>query len=491
MDLFDEKNIEKLSKDSEKLKDFSNGKLNIQVFSSTDPTTSYESLLHVKYLFQRMLPKMPQDYILRQVFDENQHCMTLNERIEGKDGVFRIIGAVLFRPCHRRSLVEIVFLAVDSDYHVSGYGTFLFSCFKEICKLQYSAFFKTQGAYKYKNIVVTDLSVFDNVDLVDIKSLEFQNAIPAGGEAYEGNAVVEPSCSEAYEANATLDCAASTAEQPHEDNAAPESELDPKPDLDYDTPSGDVDRSANINEGIKRPKLSVAKDKPLLYTNETNLYLLTYADNSAIGFFKKQGFSLHPRSTQWIGYIKDYEGGTLMECKVYKSINYLKKAEIVKRARDSIFGMMKEVNEFHILRDANDRAEMRRAIETQSPVALMQTRTKGEFLRDFLYFLICTLQSHPSAWPFLEPVSEKDVPDYLEVVKRPMDMSLVMDKVNRGEYQTLLEFRSDIELMCNNCFSYNNPETQYYKCGENIRSHFECVVKRYSKTICDWGFEVE
>jgi histone acetyltransferase len=45
-------------------------------------------------------------------------------------------------------------------------------------------------------------------------------------------------------------------------------------------------------------------------------YFLTYADNYAIGYFKKQGFtktiSLSPE--RWVGYIKDYDGGTLMEC---------------------------------------------------------------------------------------------------------------------------------------------------------------------------------
>jgi hypothetical protein len=45
-------------------------------------------------------------------------------------------------------------------------------------------------------------------------------------------------------------------------------------------------------------------------------FFLTYADNFAIVFFKKQGFKMPvtmPRE-RWAPYIKDYEGGTLMEC---------------------------------------------------------------------------------------------------------------------------------------------------------------------------------
>ena len=39
-------------------------------------------------------------------------------------------------------------------------------------------------------------------------------------------------------------------------------------------------------------------------------YFLTYADNYAIGYFKKQGFTKiisMPRE-RWFGYIKDYDG---------------------------------------------------------------------------------------------------------------------------------------------------------------------------------------
>lgn len=51
-------------------------------------------------------------------------------------------------------------------------------------------------------------------------------------------------------------------------------------------------------------------------SDHTNIkHYLTYADNYATGYFKKQGFtteiSLDKR--KWVGYIKDYEGGTIMQ----------------------------------------------------------------------------------------------------------------------------------------------------------------------------------
>lgn len=38
----------------------------------------------------------------------------------------------------------------------------------------------------------------------------------------------------------------------------------------------------------------------------------------------------------------------------------------------------------------------------------------------YLYILSCVLQSHKSAWPFMEPVDPEEAPDYYKVIKEPM-----------------------------------------------------------------------
>lgn len=52
---------------------------------------------------------------------------------------------------------------------------------------------------------------------------------------------------------------------------------------------------------------------------------LTYADNYAVGYFKKQGFTKeisYPRE-RWVGYIKDYEGGTIMQGRMLPKVKYM------------------------------------------------------------------------------------------------------------------------------------------------------------------------
>lgn len=64
-------------------------------------------------------------------------------------------------------------------------------------------------------------------------------------------------------------------------------------------------------------------------------HFLTYADNYAIGYFKKQGFAKvvsMPRPN-WFGYIKDYDGGTLMECTIHYQIDYLRITSMVHQQR--------------------------------------------------------------------------------------------------------------------------------------------------------------
>ena len=54
-------------------------------------------------------------------------------------------------------------------------------------------------------------------------------------------------------------------------------------------------------------------------------YLLTYADDHAVNYFKKQGFQkqVTMEMRRWKGYIKDYNGATMMECRIETHVDYL------------------------------------------------------------------------------------------------------------------------------------------------------------------------
>lgn len=80
-------------------------------------------------------------------------------------------------------------------------------------------------------------------------------------------------------------------------------------------------------------------------------HFLTYADNYAVGYFRKQGFSKEitlPRSV-WAGYIKDYEGGTIMQCTMLRKVDYINARDIIAEQRDAILEKIREKSRSHIV----------------------------------------------------------------------------------------------------------------------------------------------
>ncbi|KAI4327951.1 hypothetical protein L6164_020355 [Bauhinia variegata] len=57
---------------------------------------------------------------------------------------------------------------------------------------------------------------------------------------------------------------------------------------------------------------------------------------------------------------------------------------------------------------------------------------------------------------FLKPVSKKEAPDYLDIIKRPMDLSRIREKVRNMEYKSREEFRHDVWQITYNAHKYND-----------------------------------
>lgn len=59
--------------------------------------------------------------------------------------------------------------------------------------------------------------------------------------------------------------------------------------------------------------------------------------------------------------------------------------------------------------------------------------------------------------PFSEPVNpDRDgCPDYLDIVKTPMDLGTILNKIYLDIYKNSKEFWNDIGLVWRNCLKYN------------------------------------
>lgn len=81
------------------------------------------------------------------------------------------------------------------------------------------------------------------------------------------------------------------------------------------------------------------------------MHFLTYADNFAVIFFKKQGFSkdITLDRSKWAGYIKDYEGGTIMQCTMLRKVDYLDKVNILTQQREAVIARIREKSKSHVI----------------------------------------------------------------------------------------------------------------------------------------------
>ncbi|KAK9747158.1 PHD-finger [Popillia japonica] len=87
--------------------------------------------------------------------------------------------------------------------------------------------------------------------------------------------------------------------------------------------------------------------------------------------------------------------------------------------------------------------------------------------------LLAEIMKHKDAWPFVRPVQKIEVPDYYDVITKPMDFGTIKYKLNMGEYTCDEEFMSDAVLVFENCNTYNDSDADVYRCGVRLLKVFE------------------
>nr|KAG5711753.1 hypothetical protein BaRGS_023517 [Batillaria attramentaria] len=76
-------------------------------------------------------------------------------------------------------------------------------------------------------------------------------------------------------------------------------------------------------------------------------------------------------------------------------------------------------------------------------------------LRIFLRDILSKLGREKKFSIFTKPVDIDEVPDYYEIIKKPMDLSTIMAKIDLHQYTTASAFMDDIFLICSNALEYN------------------------------------
>ena len=253
------------------------------------------------------------------------------------------------------------------------------------------------------------------------------------------------------------------------------------------------------NEQVKGYGTHLMNHLKEYHVKQSIYHFLTYADEYAIGYFKKQGFSKEikiPRSS-YVGYIKDYEGATLMGCELNPRIPYTEFSNIIRKQKEIVRKLVEKKQQqiSQVYPGLTCFKDGVRQIPIESIVGLKLTGWKflnsrerkeivdtTESLLSPLKTIVQSMKNHSSAWPFLEPVNKNEVPNYYDVIKTPMDLKTLGEQVVNRNYSSKASFIEDAQKIFDNCKLFNPSDSDYYKCANTLEKFFYNKLKDYG--IC-------
>ncbi|RXN34452.1 histone acetyltransferase KAT2B-like protein [Labeo rohita] len=197
------------------------------------------------------------------------------------------------------------------------------------------------------------------------------------------------------------------------------------------------------------------------------LNFLTYADEYAIGYFKKQGFSKDikvPKSKLFCLYL------TFSLSQIIKKLIERKQAQI-RKVYPGLSCFKEGVRQIAIesipgIRETGWKP-LGKSKELKDPDQLYST----------LKNILQQVKSHQNAWPFMEPVKKNEAPGYYQVIRFPMDLKTMSERLKSRYYTTRKLFMADMQRIFTNCREYNPPESEYYKCANLLEKFFYTKIK--------------
>jgi len=74
-------------------------------------------------------------------------------------------------------------------------------------------------------------------------------------------------------------------------------------------------------------------------------------------------------------------------------------------------------------------------------------------------------------------------PDYYVLIKKPINLLSVGNKISKAAYKSLDEFHSDMNTLFSNCFTYNKKGTYGYVAGTEVQALYNKLMKTHQKSL--------
>uniref|UniRef100_A0A671YL72 Bromodomain containing 1b n=2 Tax=Sparus aurata TaxID=8175 RepID=A0A671YL72_SPAAU len=159
--------------------------------------------------------------------------------------------------------------------------------------------------------------------------------------------------------------------------------------------------------------------------------------------------------------------------------------------------LKEQLKEWHRLRHDLERArlllELIRKREKLKREEMKQQQSALEYqLTPFnilLRAVLSQLQEKDQYSIFAQPVNIKEVPDYLDHIKNPMDFSTMRKRIDLHSYRSLEDFEDDFNLIISNCMSYNSKESFFHKAAQRMQDHGGVILRRARREADRIGFD--
>eukprot|EP00824_Muranothrix_gubernata_P025164 TRINITY_DN790_c1_g5_i3.p1 TRINITY_DN790_c1_g5~~TRINITY_DN790_c1_g5_i3.p1 ORF type:complete len:987 (-),score=243.42 TRINITY_DN790_c1_g5_i3:661-3555(-) len=93
----------------------------------------------------------------------------------------------------------------------------------------------------------------------------------------------------------------------------------------------------------------------------------------------------------------------------------------------------------------------------------------------FCHTILVSLAKHKWAWPFLKPVDWKElrIPDYPQIIRNPMDLRTIRERLESSFYTDIDAFANDVRLIWRNAMIYNPPGSDVHTMAKTLDGVFE------------------
>ncbi|EJD01486.1 uncharacterized protein FOMMEDRAFT_147985 [Fomitiporia mediterranea MF3/22] len=115
------------------------------------------------------------------------------------------------------------------------------------------------------------------------------------------------------------------------------------------------------------------------------------------------------------------------------------------------------------------------------PSGIKNSKERKRF-QSIIMMLHAQITAHRNGTIFHQPIKPSEAPDYYDIVKRPMDLKTIKNRVRDGRITTSTEYQRDIYLMFANSLMYNRPNSDIYMMAEEMMLDSEAEIQNFQQT---------